>query len=115
MSLISLLMPRVAHAAEITLSVKEAVYRISYFIINPLIQVGFAVAVLFLVWKIVMYIRDRNSGKIFEAGKDGNQIISGTNGITEIIWGLLGLFIMTSAFFIMRFMASLIGSDIPTP
>jgi hypothetical protein len=107
----------IVYAEEITLSVKEIVYRISYNIINPLIQVGFAVALLFLVWNIIAYIRDKNSGYIFEestvAGKDGKW--GGSNGIKGILWGLFGLFVMTSAFVIMKILAQWIGSDIPTP
>ena len=106
----------IAHAEEITLSVKEIIYRISYNIVNPLIQVGFGIALLFLVWNILMYIRDKKSGYIFQEsttpGKDGKW--TGSNGIKGILWGLLGLFIMTSAFVIMRILAQWIGSDIPT-
>lgn len=108
--------PLIAYAEESSLSVKEIVFRISANILNPLIQVGFAVAVLFLVWKIIMYLRLRNSGYVFENGKDGKDgKWSGSNGITDILWGLFGLFIMTSAFVIMRLIAGWIGSDIPTP
>jgi hypothetical protein len=74
------------------------------------------VALLFLVWSIIGYIRDRNSGYIFEeatiAGKEGKW--GGSNGIRGILWGLFGLFVMTSAFVIMKIMAQWIGSDIPT-
>ena len=91
-------------------------YRISYHIINPIIQVGFAIAVLYLVWKIILYIQQRNSGYIFEEGKDGKEgKWGGSNGITDILWGLFGLFIMTSAFVIMQILKQWIGSDIPTP
>lgn len=112
MDFLSLFVPAIAHAEEITLSVKEIVYRISFYVINPLIQVGFVVALLFLVWKIILYIKDKNSGYIFQEGKDSK---GGGDGITGILWGLFGLFIMTSAFVIMRIMAQWIGSDIVTP
>ncbi len=115
MELLTLFIPTIAHAEEITLSVKEIIYRISFYVINPLIQVGFVVALLFLVWKIILYIKDKNSGYIFQEGKDGKEGKGGGDGITGILWGLFGLFIMTSAFVIMRIMAQWIGSDIVTP
>ena len=67
------LIPFIAHADGINISVKDLMYRISYHIVNPIIQVGFAIAVLYLVWKVILYIKDRNSGYIFEDGKDGKE------------------------------------------
>lgn len=108
----SYLLPFIAYAEEGDLTVKEIIYRISYNIVNPIIQVGFAIAVLYLVWTIVMYIRERNSGYVFDAKQ---KQWGGSNGITQILWGLFGLFIMSSSFVIMRILAQWIGSDIPTP
>ncbi len=108
----SFLIPVVAHAEKIDLSVKELVYRISYNILNPIIQIGFVVALLFLVVTIIMYIRERNSGYIYDSKE---KQWGGSNGIIKILWGLFGLFIMSSAFVLMRIIAQLIGSDIPTP
>ena len=104
--------PNIAEATGITLSVKTIMYRISYNIINPLIQVGFAVALLYFVWTLVQYIRLRNSGYVFDPKE---KQWGGTNGIGGILWGLFGLFIMTSAFVIMQIIAKWIGSTIPTP
>jgi hypothetical protein len=106
--LLSFITPTIAHAEEINLSVKEIIFRISYNILNPLIQIGFAIALLYLVWKIVMYIRERNSGFIYDAKE---KQWGGSNGITDILWGLFGLFIMTSAFVFMKIIATWIGVD----
>lgn len=108
----SFLTPLVAYAQESDISVKELVFRISEYILNPLINVMFAVAVVYLVWKIILYVKDKNSGYVFDP-KDKQW--GGANGISGILWGLLGLFIMASAFVIMRLLAGWIGSDIPTP
>jgi hypothetical protein len=116
-SLVSLIIPNIAFAAgEITLSVKDIMYRISYYVINPVIQVGFAISLLYFVWTIIMYIKNKNSGRVFTEGVGGAAgKWGGQNGIIDILWGLFGLFIMTSAFVIMQIIAKLIGSDIPTP
>lgn len=100
--------PVLAHAQESDLTVKEIIYRISFNIVNPLIQVGFAIAVLYLVWTIIMYIRERNSGYIFDKKE---KEWGGSNGINQILWGLFGLFIMTSAFALMRILAQWVGAD----
>lgn len=112
MFLLAPFIPNIVHADGITLSVKTIMYRISYNILNPLIQVGFAVALLYFVWTIVQYIRERNSGYVFDKKE---KEWGGSNGIGQILWGLFGLFIMTSAFVIMQIIAKWIGSTIPTP
>lgn len=111
MNLLSFFIPYIAHAEGLSLSVKEMIYRISYYIVNPLIQVGFGISLVYLVWKIILYIKDRNSGYTY--GKKGAGETG--NAIDGILWALFGLFIMSSAFFIMRNIAGFIGSTVPTP
>ncbi len=99
--------PLIAEAAGTTLSVKQLVFRISLNVINPLIVLGFAVALLYFSYGVVEYIRDRNNGTLFSKDPKG--------GADRIVWGLFGLFIMVSAFGIMHLLKTIIGSDIQTP
>lgn len=107
MYLIQLFFPTIASAATI----KELVFKISYNILNPLIQVGFAIALVWFLWGVVQYIRDRNSGHVWDASAVGGKEKAG-NPADNIVYGLIGLFIMVSAFAIMRLMRDIIGSDI---
>ena len=104
--------PYVAQAADAaTPSVKELVYRVSASILNPLIAIGFVVALAYFMWGIVEYIRDRDSGHLWESsafGKEGKNAA----GADRIVYGLFGLFIMVSVFGILRLIKSLIGADV---
>lgn len=104
-------LPIVAHAAEDdSLSVKQLVFKISDNILNPLIMLGMAVALAYFAWTVISYVKDRNSGYVFDdKGKRGGD------GASRMIWGLVGLFIMVSAFGIMRLIKAVIGSDIAIP
>lgn len=102
------LIPTIA-SAEAT--VKQLVYKISYNILNPLVQVGFAIALVWFLWGVVQYIRDRNSGHIWDASAVGGKEREG-NPADNIVYGLIGLFIMVSAFAIMRLIRDIVGSDI---
>lgn len=108
------LTPLVAHAITSgapSTSVKLLMYRISFYILNPLIMVGFVVAIIYFFWGVVEYIRDRDSGHVLESGafgKDGKN----SSGPDRIVYGLIGLFIMVSVFGILRLIKSLIGSDV---
>lgn len=104
------LFPLIAHAQATPSGFKTLMFRVNDYVLNPLIKLGFAIAILVFMWGVVQYIRDRNSGFVFD--KDNKK--SG-NGASTIVWGLVGLFIMVSAFGIMRMIATLIGSDIQTP
>lgn len=102
------LIPTIASAQT---TVKDLVFKISYNILNPLIQVGFAIALVWFLWGVVQYIRDRNSGHVWEASAVGGKEKEG-NPADNIVYGLIGLFIMVSAFAIMRLIRDIIGSDI---
>lgn len=91
-------------------TIKQIMYQLSYYVINPLIQVGFVVALLVFVWGVVEYIRDRNGGAVFN-----KENVKTGGGASHIIWGLFGLLVMVSAFAIMSTIKTLIGSNIATP
>ena len=97
--------PKVAFA-DSTLSVAQLMYKIDTYILNPLIKLGFVVALVYFFWGVVTYLKDRESGAILGGkGKD----------TSHIVWGLLGLLIMVSAFGIMSAIKNILGSDIATP
>ncbi len=103
--------PLIARAAdEDGLSIKQLVFKISENILNPLIVLGMAVALAYFAWTVISYVKDRNSGYVFDdKGKKGGD------GASRMMWGLFGLFIMVSAFGIMRLLKTIIGSDIAIP
>ena len=43
-------LPLVAHAQNTSPTIKQLVYRVSYYVLNPLIKVGFVVAAVYFVW-----------------------------------------------------------------
>jgi hypothetical protein len=99
--------PSIAWAATSNWSVKTIIYRIDYYILNPLIEVGFVIALAYFVWGVIEYIRKKELGTITPLSKDGSA--------DHIIWGLVGLLIMVSAFGIMTLIKNIIGSNIVTP
>jgi hypothetical protein len=101
------LIPFIAKADSSTaLSVKQLVFRISYNILNPLIKLGIVVALLYFMWQVAEFIRDRNNGGVAATGR------TRSGGFEGILWGLFGLFIMISVFGIMNIIASLVGSSL---
>jgi hypothetical protein len=106
----SWIIPSIAWASTGTLSVKTIVYRIDYYVLNPLIQLGFVVALIIFVWGVIEYIRDKNQGSVSVFNKN-----RGGGAADHILWGLVGLLIMVSAFGIMTLIKNVIGSTIPTP
>jgi hypothetical protein len=114
----SLWLPLIANAqaAANTPTIKLILYRLSYYVLNPVIKLGFVIALLVFMWGVVDYIRDRNSGhlwnsSIFDKEADGGARTSA--GGDRIMYGLLGLFIMASAFGIATLIRNIVGSTIP--
>jgi FtsH-binding integral membrane protein len=66
-------------------------------IVNPLIRLSFAVALVVFLWGVFGYIKNADSS---EDRKKGTQ---------HIIWGLVGLFIMTSVFTILEIALNTFG------
>jgi len=84
-----------AHA----LSLDTVLLKINFYIINPAIRILFALAFLIFVWGIIQYTLKRDS---VDAKEQGRQ---------HIMWGLIGLAIMTSVFFIIRVITRTLGID----
>lgn len=100
-----------------TPTIKLIIYRLSYYVLNPLIKLGFVVAFLYFMWGIVDYIKDKNAGRIWEStsffDSGDNKGKLQTHGADRITYGLLGLFIMASAFGIVNLIKGIVGSNIP--
>jgi ABC-type phosphate transport system permease subunit len=86
------------------MTVKVLIAKLMLYIVNPLIVLVFAIALLVFLWGIFEFVlnRDANSEKA-NAGK------------MHMLWGTVGMFIMISAFAIARLIATTIGSKVPVP
>jgi hypothetical protein len=96
----SLLIPEIAYAADDLLSIKELMFRVSFYIINPLIIFGFVVALVYFIWGVLDFLRKR------ELGSD-----KAADGKSHMLYGTIGMIIMVSAFAIMRVLADIVGAD----
>lgn len=68
------------------MDISEFLNKINQFILNPLILLGFAVAMLVFFWGIFQFIHSETADASREEGK------------RKIFWGLFGIFIMISAY-----------------
>ena len=77
--------------------VAEVVGRINQFIINPIIGLLFAVALIVFLWGVVQFI--------FRADSD----VAREEGRRHMLWGVFGMFIMFAVFAIMRIIVNTFG------
>lgn len=80
------------------------ILKVNYYVLNPLIWLLFAVALVIFLWGVVEFLRERDSNS--QKANDGKQ---------HLLWGLVGMFIMVSAFAILNLIKNVLGSTIPTP
>lgn len=96
-----MLLPHIVSAAtDNPFSVKELMFRISYYILNPLIILAFILAMLYFLWGMIEFLQNRSMSP-----EKSNQ------GKNHMLYGIIGMVIMVSAFAIMRALASIIGAD----
>ena len=76
----------------------KLIENITTFIINPIIILLFAVALMIFVWGVIQYISKSDSDEGRAKGK------------SHIMWGILGLSIMTAVRGIIIFLKNTIGS-----
>ncbi|MES2214259.1 MAG: hypothetical protein V4465_02610 [Patescibacteria group bacterium] len=76
--------------AAVQLSIAPFLNKVNTFILNPLIGLLFAVALCIFIYGIVMFIKDAADAKGREKGKK------------SIMYGLVGMFIMFSAYGLVR-------------
>jgi len=81
--------------------VKEFIHKVDAAILNPLITLGFAVAMVVFLWGIFEFIRNPADA---ENRKTGQK---------NIMWGLIGLVIMFSAFGIIKIILATFGLTPP--
>ncbi len=74
----------------------EIILNIYKYILNPLIQVGFAVALIVFLWGGVMFIYYKQEGN--EKNVEPLKM--------HMIWGIVGMFIMASTFGILQVIAN---------
>jgi hypothetical protein len=75
----------------------EIIGKINQFILNPIIRLMFAVATLYLFWGIYQFISSETADSKREEGKK------------KIIYGLIGLFVMFSAYGLIRLVLATFG------
>ena len=88
-------LPQVAFAAPE--NVNELVRAINEFVINPIIILLFVLALIYFVWGLVKFIQESGS-------PDGRK-----TGGNHIMWGLIGMLIMVSVFFILNVILDTFG------
>jgi|GEM_PF-585432 len=77
----------------------QVLLKINYYVINPIIRILFALAFVIFVWGIIQYVLKKDS---IDAKEQGRQ---------HMMWGLIGLAIMSSVFFIIRIVVTTFGID----
>ena len=70
---------------------------LSRYVINPLIILAFAVAMVVFLWGVFNYVRGAGDPKVREKGRD------------HILWSIIGMAIMFSVFGIMTVISNTVG------
>ncbi|MEK7556483.1 MAG: hypothetical protein AAB538_00730 [Patescibacteria group bacterium] len=90
----------IAYAANENPVVSKVIGTIGSVIINPLIQLLFAVAVAYFLYGVFQFIRKSQEGKPEE-------------GAQHILWGIIGFVIMLSVYAIINFILNTFGINKP--
>jgi hypothetical protein len=83
------------------MSITALLNKINALIINPIIALAFAVALLVFFWGIFQFVKSETADK------------SRAEGQKKILYGILGMFIMVSAYGIIRVILNTLG--LPDP
>lgn len=84
-------------SANIPPALQSLIRSISTYILNPLIVLAFAVAMVVFLWGVFQYVRGAGDPKAREAGRN------------HILWSIIGLAIMFSVFGIMTVISNTVG------
>jgi phosphotransferase system glucose/maltose/N-acetylglucosamine-specific IIC component len=76
----------------------EVIAKINQNIINPLIYLLFALALVFFLWGVAQFILNSGGGDTKNEGK------------SHIFWGIIGMFIMVGVYGIMNIISGTIDS-----
>ncbi len=79
------------------MTIEELLRRVSGAIINPIITLAFAVALLVFFWGLFQFIRSETADAKREEGKK------------KIFFGLIGMFVMVSAYGLIRLILGTFG------
>jgi len=80
-------------------SISTLMESISRVIINPLIMLLFALAVVYFVYGLVQYLLSPDNEEVRKTIK------------TRMLWGIIGMFIMVAVFGIMQLILKTVGED----
>ena len=80
----------------------ELASKFSDVVINPLIALVFAAGLLVFVWGMVEYL-----WSLSNSAKDRDQ------GKRHMLWGIIGMFVMTASYTILKIIANSLGAPIP--
>lgn len=80
----------------------ELIGKINNLIVNPLIMLMFAAALVVLLWGLAQFLLNEGDSIGRETAKK------------KIIWGIIGIFIMVSVFGILNLLLNTFGIDKPT-
>ena len=83
--------------SENTLAAVAVIEKIKSEILNPLIGLMFAIALVYFLWGVFQFITKSDDPAKAEEGR------------MHMVWGVVGMFIMFSAFGIMNFLCGLIN------
>ncbi|MBI2049104.1 MAG: hypothetical protein HYT29_01560 [Parcubacteria group bacterium] len=84
-----------------SVAVNTIILKINDVILNPIIVLLFALALVMFLWGVFQYVVMQDSDKAHVQGRN------------HMFWGLIGMFIMFSVFAIIRIVTGTFG--IPTP
>ena len=94
------MLAEVAYAAEpAPAAFTDFLNRVSYYILNPLIGLLFAVALAYFIWGVFNFIRNQDSDAERETGKQ------------HMVWGIIGMFIMVAVYGIIGIITHTFGLD----
>ena len=82
-------------------AVQVFIGRINEFIVNPLIGLLFALALVVFLWGVAEFFLKSDSDVAKEEGRN------------HMLWGVIGMFIMFSVFAIMKIIVNTIGANVP--
>jgi len=80
----------------------ELIYKVNSVIVNPLILLLFGIALIVFLWGIFRFLSESSSEEARETGK------------RNMLWGIVGMFIMVSVFGIINIILGTFGIDTPT-
>lgn len=80
---------------------QDRIQTINDAIVNPLILLMIAVAVIYFLWGLSLFLINAEDAVKREEGK------------RKIVWGLIGLFVMVSVFGILKIVVNTIGAPVP--